>query len=107
MILGTSAPSAGANQILYTVPASTITNLTFLTTCNRGSSSVKVRLAILAGGGSSPADSEYVYFDLPVEGNSTILLDATMGLWLDPASTIVVRTDTTVVSFIASGLETF
>lgn len=104
-LLGTSAPSAGSNQILYAVPATTTTNITMLTVCNRLSQEVKVRLALLSGGGSSPADSEYVYFDVKVQPNSTVLLDAAMGMWLAAATTVVVRTNITGVSFVASGIE--
>lgn len=104
-VLGAITPASGTATILYTVPASTTVEITTLSVANRGTTKAAIRLAFLAAGGSSPADREYLYYDLPLEANSTLMLDAAQGAWLEAAATVVGRSDTGLVSFVATGKE--
>lgn len=104
-ILGSSNPSAGTNTVLYTVPARTTVEITTLSACNRGAAEVVIRAALLASGGSSPSNAEYLYYNLKVDANSTLMLDAAHGLWLQTAATLVVYAAPATVSFLATGLE--
>jgi hypothetical protein len=103
-ILGTSAPGGSATAV-YTVPDSTTVEVTTLTACNQTKATQTVRVAILAGGGTTPATAEYIYYDTPLEKNRTLLLDAAQGMWLEAGATIVVSASSTAVSFVATGKE--
>lgn len=98
--LGVQDLAATTNTTLYTCPASTFTIAT-VSICNRGSTTVTVRLAIAASG--TPLDSEYIEYDaaIPPKG----VLERT-GLVLDAAKLLVVRASAIGVSAVAYGIET-
>lgn len=68
-ILGVSAPTAATNTTVYTVPASTTASFS-VNICNKSFETVYVRLALAATG--TPASSEWLMYDIPVEANSAI-----------------------------------
>lgn len=59
-ILGQSAPSATTNTTVYTVPAATTATFS-VSICNRGGTSMSVRLAVSATG--TPGNSEWLEYD--------------------------------------------
>jgi hypothetical protein len=68
--LGQSAPSAVTNTTVYTVPVGKIATFN-VNICNRNySEPVLVRIAICAA--NTPANSEYIEFDVPINTNSVI-----------------------------------
>jgi len=106
-ILGTSSPNSGTNTLLFTVAANTSTQMTMLTVCNRSSSIAKIRVGIDVGGNGSitPSNAEWLYYDLELDPNSTILLDVAQGMWLAALDDIVVYSNNSSISFIASGVD--
>lgn len=70
-----------------------------ITLCNRGSASVKVRIAI--GTGASPVNADYLEYDFPVIPNG--VLERT-GIAVSSGEKIWVRSDLATVSARAFGL---
>ena len=68
--LGESAPSAATATTLYTVPSSTDVVVSVITVCNRSATATSYRLGIDVGG-SGDTDSQWSYYDTPIEGNET------------------------------------
>jgi hypothetical protein len=99
-LLGASDLSTTSNVVLYTCPDNTFTVLT-VNMVNRNSSEVRLRLAIAEA--DSPTDSEWVEYDVLIQGNG--VLERT-GLVLDAEKRIVVRTNATGVTATAYGIET-
>ena len=106
-VLGTSDPAAATNTNLYTPAASTTAKLTSLTACNRTTATVKIRVGIDVGGSgtNTPSADQWLYYDLPLPPNTTLLLDAAQGLWLGTTDDLVVYALTQDVAFVATGVE--
>ena len=98
-ILGTAKPVANTLTTLYTVPNGRMAVIN-VAACNTGSTAAKVRLAVSAS--ATPADSEYIEFDVSLAG--TEVLERT-ALSLAAGDKIVVRADTAAVTFNAWGIE--
>ena len=97
--LGAADLAANADTLLYTVPVGTVTTVS-VRLCNRGTTQVKLRVAV--GSGAAPAASDYIDYDanVPANGileNTGIVMSAREKLW--------VRSDTTNVSARAHGFE--
>lgn len=68
--LGQSAPSAVTNTTVYTVPSGKTATFN-VNICNRSYvTGMLVRIAVCAS--STPANSEYIEFDVPIDPNSAI-----------------------------------
>lgn len=101
-VLAQSNPVAVTQTTLYTVPASTSTSISSITICNRSATATSFRISV-AVAGAVLADTQYLYYDHPLDGKQTFI--ATIGITL--AATDVVRvyaTDAT-LSFNAFGVE--
>jgi hypothetical protein len=98
-ILGTALPGANTLVILYEVPTGrrAVVNLA---ACNRGSAVAKLRIAVSAA--ATPADSEYIEFDVALA--STEVLERT-AVSLASGQKIVVQAHAATVSFNAWGIE--
>lgn len=98
--LGAEDLAATTDTTLYECPANTfaIASVSF---CNRGSTSVTVRLALASA--ATPSAEEYVEYEtsIPPKG----VLERT-GLVLDAGRLLVVRASATGVSAVAYGIET-
>lgn len=68
--LGESAPGAATATTLYTVPSSTDVVVSVITVCNRSAVATSYRVGIDVGG-SGDSDSQWSYYDTPIEGNET------------------------------------
>ena len=85
-ILGQSSPLATTETTLYTTPASKSAICSSISICNRGTTSTTFRVSISQGGGAT-ANKDYIYYNLPLNGNDTFI--ATIGVTL--ATTDVIR----------------
>lgn len=106
-ILGVSAPTSSTDTNLFTVLGKHTARVSVLWVANRRTIKAKVRVGFdVAGGGTNIVpDAAWLYYDVPIPGNSTLVLDAATGLWLGASDDIVVRTDVGGVSFGASGAQ--
>jgi len=84
-ILGQVAPLATTDTLLYVVPGSTQTIVSSIIVCNRGTTEATFRVRV-APNGAVAANSQYVYYDVPIAMNDTFI--ATVGITMDPSDTI-------------------
>ena len=88
-ILGQAALAATTSTAVYTVPstpAGISATISSVVICNRGTTSCTFRLST-AIAGAVLANAQYIYYDQPLDPNSTFI--ATLGITL--ASTDVIR----------------
>ncbi len=106
-ILGTAAPNSGTDTNLFTVLGKHTCRVSVLWVANRRLVKAKIRVGFdVAGGGTDIVpDDAWLYYNVEVPAESTLVLDAATGLWLGAADDVVVRTDIGGVSFGASGSE--
>jgi hypothetical protein len=100
--LGQSAPAATTLTDAYTVPAATSAIVEGITICNRDAGQALVRVAVSVGGGAI-ATKDYVAFDMPVPGNTTVILNGVATL--AATDKLRVYSSTGLVSFNAFGVE--
>ena len=101
-VLGQAQPSAGVLTTIYTVPAIMGTTVSSLIVCNVSSSFEVFRISI-AIGGAADATSQYLYYDLSLDGNDTFI--ATVGLSLASTDVIRVRSANGNIAFSVFGVE--
>lgn len=103
-IAGQVAPAANTDTDLYLVPASTKFIASVLRVSNRGTVGVTTlfRVAVVPSG-DTLANKHYIEYDVPIDGKAGKNILA--GLALAPGDKIVVRADTTDLSFTLSGVE--
>lgn len=101
-VLGQSAPSATTDTTLYTCPSSTQTVVSTISVCNRGTTSATFRIAVRPNG-ASISNEHYVAYDVSIDANATI--PWTIGLTIDAADVLTVRSSTANLTFIAFGSE--
>lgn len=99
-LLGQAALAAATNTTLYTVPAATFTVLG-VSLCNRGNTTVSVRVALAAAG--TPTTAEYVEYDAQIGPNG--VLERT-GIMMNANKLLVVYASNANVSASAFGIET-
>lgn len=100
--LGQQAPAATTLTDLYTAPAATSAIVEGVTICNRDPAQTTVRVAVSVAGGAI-ANKDYICYDMPVPGNTTVILNAVATL----ATTDKLRcySASGLVSFSAFGVE--
>ncbi len=101
--LGATVVTADTDTALYTVPASTEVNVSNIHVCNIGSTSRKFRVAIVDGAIGAVSNEDYLYYDTPIAGNTSVALQ--IGITLAATYTILVRADHAEVVFSAFGAE--
>lgn len=99
MILGQAAPAATTLVACYTVPASKRVTARVIAT-NRGALTT-FRIA-LAPDGAADANSQYVVYDMPIEGNDSLSSEP---IALDAADVVRVYSTSGNVSFTVTGVE--
>ena len=106
-ILGVSSPTGSADTNLFTVLAAHTCRVSVLWVANRRLIKAKVRVGFDVGGNGTNTvpDAAWLYYNVEVPAESTLVLDAATGLWLGALDDVVVRTDISGVSFGASGSE--
>ena len=101
-ILGQAALAATTSTAVYTVPAATSTTVSSVVICNRGATSCTFRLST-AIAGAVLANAQYIYYDQPLDPNSTFV--ATLGLTLATTDVIRAYASTANVSVNVYGVE--
>jgi hypothetical protein len=101
-VLGQVAPGATTDTTLYTVPSATESVISTLIVANRASTSATYRIAIRPNG-ATLANLHYIAFDVLVAANDSTTL--TLGLTLNAADIITVRSSSADLSFSAFGSE--
>ena len=107
-ILGVVSPGGGATKVnLFTVLGKHTARMSVLWVANRRLIPAKIRVGFdVAGGGTNIVpDAAWLYYNVEVPAESTLVLDAATGFWLGAADDVVVYTDISGVSFGASGVE--
>lgn len=101
-VLAQSNPSATTLTAAYTVPGATSSVISSIVISNRSATATSFRIAI-AVAGAADNNSQYIFYDTPIDGNATIT--ATLGVGL--ATTDVVRVYATLatLSFSIFGVE--
>lgn len=100
-ILGQSAPAATTEAVLYTVPDSKGAVVSSLVVCNR-STSATFRISV-SYGGNATANTDYLYYDLPIAANETFI--ATIGITLSNADRVRVYASSANLTFNLFGAE--
>ncbi len=101
-ILGQAKPGAATLSALYTVPALTQTTVSTLTVCNQSSVATSFRVSLaIAGAADTPA--QYIYYDVPINGNDTFC--ATLGISLGAGDVCRCYNTLATLSFNLSGVE--
>ena len=100
--LGQVAPSATTETTLYTVPSATNTVCSTVVVCNRTGTADAFRVSVDVGG-SGTANKDYLYYDIPINGNDTFT--ATIGITLSATDVVRVYAGTTGLSFSLFGVE--
>lgn len=85
-VLGQTALGATSLTDIYTVPAATQAVVSTITVCNRGITEATFRVSVAVAGAADDPE-QYVYYDVPVDGNDTFA--GTLGIAL--GATDVVR----------------
>jgi len=94
--------AADTEQSLYVVPASTEAIVSTVVICNRSSSKVTYRWAVVPSGGAA-ADANWQEYDTELLGNQSDF--RTLGVSLPTGAEIRIRADSTSVSFSAYYVE--
>ena len=101
-VLGQSAPSATTLTDIYTVPAATEAVVSTILVANRSATPTSFRLSV-APAGAADATSQYLYYDVALDGNDTFA--ATIGLTLATTDKVRVYATLATVSFSLFGTE--
>jgi hypothetical protein len=102
-VLGQRAAAAAATEELYTVPDLSSTTTSSLVVCNRTAGTLTFRVSVHMAGAVAD-DKQYLFYDTPIEGNSTIT--AVLGMTLDEADVIKTYASATGLTFQLFGVET-
>ena len=101
-VLGQQNPAAGAVTGLYTVPAATSTTVSTVSVCNRSSVATSFRLSVGVAG-AADAVSQYICYDMSLNGNDTIFL--TIGISLAATDILRCYAGLATLTFTAFGVE--
>lgn len=101
-VLGQSAPAATTEAGIYAVPAAKTCTVSSITVCNRSTTSGSFRISV-AVAGAVTSNSQYLYYDQVLDGNSTYT--ATLGITLSATDVIRVYASSANFSFNVFGVE--
>lgn len=105
--LGACVPSAiDTETTLYQVPTSTTAYLDAcgVTCCNQGTSDITFRIARVDGG-TTTANEDWVVFDQTIAGKSSFTRQFLVGAAFGAQDSIIIRADSTSISFTVGGVE--
>ena len=101
--LGATTVTANTDTALYVVPSVTSTIVSSIAVCNRGSSSATFRVAHIAGALGTVQLSDYLYYDATIAPNDSFII--TIGATMATTHTLLVRSNSASVNFVAWGME--
>lgn len=98
-MLGQSAPGAGTDTDLYTVPTSKNAVVKVIATNRSGSTTFRVWVAIA---GAATSNEQYVAYEKVLVGNDAV---STVSFMVGPTDVVRVRAASANVSFSCTGIE--
>ena len=101
-VLGQLVPDPNTEGNVYTVPANTQAVISTIIVANQISTAGTFRIAIRPNG-EILAKKHYIAYDVPIAGNDSTTL--TLGITMDSADIITVRTNLDYTSFNVFGSE--
>jgi hypothetical protein len=101
-VLGQAQPDTNVLANVYTVPAAVMTVVSSLAICNRASLQVRVRVSV-AVLGALDAPSQYLYFDVAIPANDTLV--ATIGITLSEGDVVRALSSNSTTVFSLFGVE--
>jgi hypothetical protein len=101
-VLGQVAPAATTDTTAYTVPASTETVISTIFVCNRGTDASTFRIAVRPNA-ATLANQHYIAYDVLILGSTSTAI--TVGVTMDAADVLTVRSSSTALSFNVFGSE--
>jgi hypothetical protein len=101
-VLGQVAPAANTDTTAYTVPASTETVISTIFVCNRGTDASTFRIAVRPNA-ATLANQHYIAYDVLILGSTSTAI--TVGVTMDAADVLTVRSSSTALSFNVFGSE--
>lgn len=101
-VLGQSKPSATTLTAAYTVPAATTATVSTVMVANQSATATAFRISV-AVAGAADTPSQYLYYDIPINGNDTFA--ATIGITLAATDVIRVYNTLATLSFNIFGVE--
>ena len=102
MVLGQNNPSAITLTNLYTVPTATSATVSSITVCNSNGVAATFRVSIAINGAADTL-AQYIYYDLPLDGNDTFI--ATVGFTLAAGDVVRVYASNTNLAFSIFGVQ--
>ena len=100
--LGATTVTADTDTALFQAARKSRPPAVEFTVCNRGTTQLKFRVAIVDGAITSVADEDYKFYDATLAAKATFTIKPG---WILPATfSILVRSDSTDASFSASGI---
>ena len=102
-VLGQLDPAATTTTVLYTVPDKTQTTVSSIGAANRTGAAITVRLSVHVAGASAD-DKQFLFYDKSVAANDSFSI--VIGITLNQADVIKVRTSAVDMSFNIFGCET-
>lgn len=101
-VLAQLKPAATTLTTAYTVASATSTTVSSVVVCNTNNTSVTFRISV-AIAGAADTKEQYLYYDLPLQGNDTFI--ATVGVTLAATDVLKVYASATNVAFNFFGVE--
>ena len=102
-ILGQLDAAATTPETLYTAPNLSQVTTSTLVVCNRTAATITFRVSVRASGAGAD-DMQYLFYDAPLAGNST--LTAVIGMTLAQGDAVWTYASATGLSFNLFGVET-
>jgi hypothetical protein len=101
-VLGQVAPAANTDTTAYTVPAATETVISTIFVCNRGTDASTFRIAVRPNA-ATLANQHYIAYNVLILGSTSTAI--TVGVTMDAADVLTVRSSSTALSFNVFGSE--
>jgi len=102
-VLGQIAAASATEEDLYTVPNLALTTASSIIICNRTASPLTFRVSV-AVAGAATADKDFIFYDAPIPGNSTVT--AVVGMTMNQSDVVRTYASGTGLSFNLFGVET-
>jgi len=95
--------AVNTNVALYVVPGATSAVVSDIHACNRSANVGTIRIAHVDGALGAVADEDYIIYDETIEPSGH--KDIQIGISMEAADTLLIRSDVVDINFIAWGVE--